>query len=162
MKKRSFLQLVLVVGLCGAAFACGWVGYSRNHHATESRASSPEALASQSTPESTNGPSSITESAAKPESRVATKPKLVAFQLQSTPEMMNFRPGDRVDILTSIKRRDIPLVYDATVLQSNSTSCMFLVPLSESKAVSQAIAEGKNIKLVPSSTVSSSDSYRPA
>ncbi|MFO0941831.1 MAG: hypothetical protein U0930_13840 [Pirellulales bacterium] len=31
--------------------------------------------------------------------------------------MMNFRPGDRIDILTSIKRTDIPLVYDATVLK---------------------------------------------
>lgn len=154
MKKRSYLQLVLVAGMCCVAFACGWVGYRRNNQANQQNSAAARSAGTQVAED--NQPSIAAEA------KKTTKPKLVAIQLQSTPEMMNFRPGDRVDILTSIKRRDIPLVYDATILQSNSSSCMFLVPLSESKAVSQAIAEGKSIKLVPSSTGTLSDDYRPA
>ncbi len=154
MKKRSYLQRVFVAGMCCVAFASGWIGYRRNNQANQ-----PISVSSQ--PSGSQSVEDVQPSIAA-ETKNTTKPKLVAIQLQSTPEMMNFRPGDRVDILTSIKRRDIPLVYDATILQSNSNSCMFLVPLSESKAVSQAIAEGKSIKLVPSSTGTLSDDHRPA
>lgn len=117
MRSGSLNFLFLAIATSSIAFACGWLESSWRHD--QSRRIPPATLASAS--------------------------ETLCFVHLETLATSSWKNGDRLDILASTADMDIPLVLDAILITDNTTTPYCLMPLTDGRLLTQAIANGTAI-----------------